>query len=169
MTLPLRPRRGGFLRPFGCGVFIRDFLRGNGSDVSSSIDAGTGSPQSDIFHHYKQALRLATAEDRAVKLEEKKAKKEKRPINPDNIEVLTRKILEKLPYKSKGCRYHSFVNYFSTLQKLGWVEQSGFVETSAFQENSPQGKPRIFFRLTAKGMSASDDEWADPKRALYGR
>jgi hypothetical protein len=165
---PLRPARGGFLRPFGCGMFIREFLLGNGPHGSPVIKPEVGAPQADIFYQYKQALRRVTAEDMAVRYEEKSAKKAKRPINPDNIETLTKKYLERLPYKSRGCRYHSFVNYFSTLQKLVWVEPSGVVETSAFQENYPQGKPRIYFRLTEIGKSAPDESWADPRKALYG-
>ncbi len=168
MTLPVRPRRGGFLRPFGCGWFIREFLLGNGPYGSPSIDPEAGAPQADICYHYKQALRRVTAEDRAVRQEEKSARRAKRPINPENIEALTKKYLERLPYKSRGCRYHSFVKYFSTIQKLGWVEPSGVVEPSAFQANYPQGKPRIYFRLTQKGKSASDEQWADPHKTLYG-
>jgi hypothetical protein len=131
------------------------------------IEPEIGAPQADIFYQYKQALRRVTAEDRAVRQEEKSAKKAKRSIAPDNIETLAKKYLERLPYKSRGCRYHSFVTYFSTLQKLGWVEPSGVVEASAFQANYPQGKPRIYFRLTEKGKSAPDYLWADPRKALY--
>jgi len=167
MTLPLRPQRGGFLHPFGCGWFIREFLLGNAPHNSSVVEPEEGAPQADIFFHYKQALRQVTAEDRAVRHEEKSAKKAKRPINPENIETLTKRYLERLPYKSRGCRYHSFVTYFSTLQKLGWVEPSGIVEASAFQANYPQGKPRIYFRLTEKGKSTPDYLWADPRKALY--
>lgn len=169
MTLPLRPQRGGFLRPFGCGTFIRDFLLGNGPYSSPLIEPEVGAPQADIFYQYKQALRRVTAEDRAVSQEERNAKREKRPINPDNIETLVKKYLERLPYKSRGCRYHSFVTYFSTLQKLGWVEPSGVVEASAFQANYPDGKPRIYFRLTQKGKSVPEDLWADPRKALYSQ
>ena len=141
---------------------------GNGPYGSPVFDSEIGSPQSDICYHYKQALRRVTAEDRAVRQEEKSAKRAKRPINPENIEALTEKYLERLPYKSRGCRYHSFVNYFSTIKKLGWVEPSGVVEYSAFQEHYSEGKPRIYFRLTQKGKSASDEQWADPRKALYG-
>ena len=165
---PLRPSRGGFLRPFGCGWFIRDFLLGHSPYGSPMINPQVGAPQSDICHHYKQALRQVTAEDRAVRQEEKRAKRDKRSINPENIAALTQKYLERLPYKSWGCRYHSFVNYFATIQKLGWVEPSGVVEPSTFQEHYPEGKPRIYFRLTEKGKSASDEQWADPRKALYG-
>jgi len=167
VTLPLKPSRGGFLRPFGCGQFVREFLSGNSPHNSPVIEPEVGAPQSDIFYHYKQALRRATAEDRAIRQEEEIAKREKRPIAPDNIETLAQKYLERLSYKSKGCRYHSFVNYFSTLQKLGWVEPSGVVEASAFQANYPQGKPRIYFHLAEKGKSAPDYLWADPRKTLY--
>lgn len=167
MTLPLRPQHGGFLRPFGCGWFIREFLLGNGPHNSPVIEPEVGAPQSDIFFQYKQALRQVTAEDRAIRHEEKSAKKAKRPINPDNIETLAKKYLERLPYKSRGCRYHSFVTYFSTLQKLGWVEETGREEPSAFQEHYPPGPPRRYFRLTEKGKTASDYLWADPRKALY--
>ena len=168
VTQPLKPSRGGFLRPFGCGWFIREFLLGNGPHGSPVIEPEVGAPQADICYHYKQALRRATAEDRAVRQEEKSARRAKRPINPENIEALTKKYLERLSYKSRGCRYHSFVNYFSTIQKLGWVEPSGIVEPSAFQEHYSEGKPRIYFRLTSKGKSASDEQWADPRKTLYG-
>jgi len=90
---PLRPARGGFLRPFGCGWFIREFLLGNTPYESPAIDPEIGCPQADIFYHYKQALRRVTAEDRAVRQEEKSARRAKRPINPDNIEALTKNIL----------------------------------------------------------------------------
>ena len=135
IELPLRPSKGGFLRPFGCGWFIREFLAGNAPYGSPAIDPEGGAPQADIFYYYKQALRQVTALDRATKLEEKRARKEHHPISPDNIEALARKYMERLPYKSKGCRYHSFVTYFSTLQKLNWVEASGIREASAFQDN----------------------------------
>jgi hypothetical protein len=164
---PLRPARGGFLRPFGCGWFIREFLLGNGPYNSPAIKPEVGAPQAGIFYQYKQALRRVTAEDRAVRQEEKSAKRAKRPINPDNIETLAKTYLERLPYKSRGCRYHSFVTYFSTLQKLGWVEPSGVVEASAFQDHYPPGKPRIYFRLTQTGKSIPDYLWADPRKALY--
>jgi len=168
MTLLLKPKRGGFLRPFGCGWFIREFLAGHGPYDSPAINPEAGAPQADTFYHYKQSLRQVTAEDMAVRLEEKRARKENRLINPDNIEVLTKQCLKRLPYKSKGCRYHSFVTYFSTLQKLGWVELSGTVEPSEFQDHYPQGKPRIYYRLTQTGQSAPTYLWANPRKALYG-
>jgi len=53
---PLRPARGGFLRPFGCGWFIREFLLGHGPNESPRIDPNVGAPQADIFYHYKTAF-----------------------------------------------------------------------------------------------------------------
>jgi hypothetical protein len=168
MVEPLKPTRGGFLRPFGCGLFIRDFLLGKGPYGSPVIDPDVGAPQADIFREYKLALMRATALDRTTRTEEKRARREKRPINPDNIEKLAKRYLSRMPYKAQGCRFHSFTIYFSTLQKLKWVEATGREEASAFQEHYPEGQPRKYFRLTEKGREASDDDWANPHRALYG-
>src|SRR4030042_6760311 len=85
---PLKPKRGGFLRPFGCGWFIRESLMGNGPYGSPKIDPDVGAPQADIFREYKMALMRATALDRATRTEEKGARREKRTINPDNIEKI---------------------------------------------------------------------------------
>ena len=167
VIIPLKPTKGGFLRPFGCGWFIREFLSGNGLGESPQIDSNTGAPQADIFYHYKNALRSATAYDRATKAEEKKARREKRSIDPENIEKLAGRYMASMPYKA-GCTFHSFVVYFSTLQRLGWVEPTGQEETSAFQGNYPLGPPRRYYRLTDAGWQASDTAWANPHLALYG-
>ncbi|HEX76342.1 MAG TPA: hypothetical protein G4O12_07180 [Dehalococcoidia bacterium] len=168
MTLPLRPQRGGFLRPFGCGWFIREYMLGHGPNGSPKIDPEVGVPQADIFHHYKLALMKAITLDRATSVEEKRARQEKRAINPDNIEKLAKRYLTRMPYKAQGCRYHSFVVYFSNLTRLGWVKPTGMEESSEFQEHYPPGQPRRYFRLTETGKSVPDDLWADPRKALYG-
>lgn len=167
MTLPLRPQHGGFLRPFGCGQFVREFLLGHGPNGSSMIDPDVGAPQADIFHHYKMALIRATAFDKATRAEEKRAKREKRLIDPENIQRLAERYLARMPYKAQGCRFHSFVVYFSNLQRLGWVEPTGREEPSSFQDHYPPGPPRRYFRLAEKGKSAPDYLWADPRKALY--
>jgi hypothetical protein len=164
----LKPARGGFLRPFGCGWFIREFLMGNGPYGSPNIDPWVGAPQADIFRHYKMAMMQVTALDRATRVEEKSARREKRPINPDNIERLAERYLARMPYKAQGCRFHSFITYFSDLQRLGWVEESGKVEPSAFQDNYPPGPPRKYYRLTEAGRQAGDNAWTNPHLALYG-
>jgi len=148
LVIPLKPTKGGFLRPFGCGWFIREFLSGNGPGESPQIDSNTGAPQADIFYHYKNALRSATAYDRATRV--------------------AKKYLARLPYKAQGCRYHSFVVYFSTLQRLGWVEPTGQEESSAFQSNYPPGPPRRYYRLTDTGIAAGDVAWSNPHLTLYG-
>jgi len=153
---PLRPARGGFLRPFGCGWFIRGFLMGHAPYDSPMVDPGVGDCQADIFYHYKVALLKVTALDRATRVEEKKAHREKRSINPDNIERLAEGYLVRMPYKTNGCRYHSFVVYFSTLQRLGWVGPTGREEPSSFQDHYPPGPPRRYFCLTRAGREASD-------------
>jgi hypothetical protein len=165
---PLKPKRGGFMRPFRFGPFVRDFLLGKGPHNSVQIDPEVGAPQAFIFQNYKLALMRATALDRATRTEEKKAKRDKRPIEPDNIEWLAEKYLARMPYKANGCRYHSFVVSFSNLQRLGWVEPSGREEPSAFQDNYPPGPPRRYFRLTEAGREASDAAWSNPRLALYG-
>ena len=167
MTLPVRPKRGGFLRPFGCGWFIREFLAGNAPYGSSVISPSVGAPQADIFHYYKEALRQITAMDRAADTETRRARREKRSIDPNNINSLYQRYLARIPYKANGCRYHSFVTYFSNLKRLGWVEPSGKVELSAFQGNYPSGQPRKYYRLTVAGKTASDSAWGNPLLALY--
>ena len=168
MVEPLRPTRGGFLHPFGCGWVVREFLSGRGPDGSTKIDPDVGAPQADIFYHYKTALLRAIASDRATRQEEKQARREKRAIDPERIERLTQRYLARIPYKSTSCRYHSFVVYFSNLQRLGWVEFTGSEEASAFQDHYPPGQPRRYFRLTKAGREASDAAWSNPQFALYG-
>jgi len=164
----LKPTRGGFLRPFGCGWFIREYLLGKGPYGSPKINPEIGAPQAVIFHDYKLTLMMATALDRATRVEEKKARREKRSISPDNIESLAERYLNRMPYKAQGCRYHSFVVYFSNLLRLGWVEFTGKTMPSSFQEHYSNGQPRKYFRLTKAGKKATDSEWADPLRTLYG-
>lgn len=169
MVEALRPRRGGFVRVFGCAQFIREFLSGHGPNGSPVIDPAVGAPQADIFYHYKMALIEATALDKATRYEERQARREKRGISPDNIERLTERYVARSPYKASGCRYHSFVVYFSTLQRLGWVEPSGKEEPSTFQDHYPPGPPRRYYRLTQAGREASDRAWSNPQLALYSR
>lgn len=168
MTLPLRPNPpGGFLRPVGTALFIRDFLLGLGPFDTPRIDPERGAPQAEIFLHYKDTLRRQFALDTAVREEEKRAKREKRPISPERIEERAEFYLTRISYKLTAMRYHSFVVYFSNLQRLGWVELTGEEEASAFQDNYPPGPPRKYFRLTDKGKAAPDHGWSNPLIALY--
>lgn len=156
------------MRPFGCGWFIREFLMGRGPEGSPHIDPQVGAPQADIFRQYKEALIRATALDKATRQEERRSKREKRSIRPDEIDRLAKIYMDRTPYKSKGCRYHSFVVYFSNLQRLGWVDDTGREEPSAFQDHYAPGPPRKYFRLTEAGRRAGDRAWANPHLALYG-
>ena len=169
MVEPLRPKKGGFMRPFGCGEFIREYLMGNGPYGSPKIDPDVGAPQADILYHYKNALMRVKALDEATKEEERRAKREKRPISPDEIERLTKEYFARIPYKTSSSTYHSFVVYFSNLQRLNWVEFTGKEEPSAFQEHYAAGYPRRYFRLTQEGWKAPESAWRNPLAALYGR
>lgn len=142
---------------------------GNAPFGSPSIDPGIGAPQADIFHYYKMARLEFTAMERATRQEERQAKRHKRGINPDNIQRIAEQRARRIPWKSNGCRYHSFVTYFSNLRRLGWVKESGVEERSSLQDHYPKGQPRKFYCLTDAGMAASESEWADPYAALYGR
>jgi hypothetical protein len=165
--MPFKPTRGGFLRPIGCGIFIRDFLAGLGPLGSIRIDAKEGACQADIFFQYKTALARVKAEDMATRDEERQAKREKRKIDPDKIASLTESYLQRISIKSRGARYHSFVMYFSTIQNLGWVKATGKEEPSEMQETFPSAPPRRFYRLTPKGRRASEDSWAHPFLTRY--
>ena len=156
------------MRPFGCGWFIREYLLGNGPYNSSQIAPEVGAPQADIFYEYKNALMRATALNKATVVEERQARKEGRPISPENIESLAERSLAHLPYKTIACKYHSFVVYFSTLRRLDWVEFTGREEPSAFQDNYPAGYSRRYFRLTPRGRIAPNSAWANPHKYLYG-
>jgi hypothetical protein len=152
VVLPLRPHRGGFLRPFGCGEFIRSFLSGEGPGGSAIISPDTGAPTEDIRSAYKTALLRAHAEDRRI------------------------------PQRLSKMRSHSFYRYFHLLKQLGWVEATGEEEGSfmggmpgARVERTPRGttlvevpQPRRYYRLTASGRGASDTDWSDPLQAIYG-
>jgi len=163
-----RPRRGGFVRPFGCGWFIREFLWGRGPGGSPRIDSSVGAPQAEVFYHYKHSLIRAIAVDRATRQEEREARRERRPIDPERIERLIIRHLRHVPYKSTGARFHSFIVYVSNLQRLGWIQFTGKEEKSAIQDHHPSAPPRRYFRLTEAGKAAPDQAWRNPRRALYG-
>lgn len=73
MVEALRPSRGGFLRPFGCGWFIKEFLLGHGpydspgidpnrtshfvsTSTSCRIDSDLGRPELNSIKHYSPLL-----------------------------------------------------------------------------------------------------------------
>ena len=167
MVEVVRPPRGGFLRPFGCGWFIREFLMGHGPEGASVIDADVGAPQADIFHEYKEALFRKYVEDAVAREVGQRARRGDRPLTVAQMEERLEYYRSRIPYKLTSCRYHSFVVYFSNLQRLAWVEPTGREEASAFQGHYPPGPPRRYFRLTKTGWDAGDVAWANPLLTFY--
>jgi hypothetical protein len=165
----LRRARGGFLRPFGCGWFIRQFLLGHGPNGSRKIDPNRGAVIDDIRYAYKSALLRAHAEDMVAMAMEK------------GIKLSFEEALERIPHRLTKMRSHSFYRYFHNLKMLGWVEATGEEEKSgmggtpgAIIRKGGKGtlvevpQPRRFYRLTNKGKAASETVWQDPLQALYG-
>jgi len=164
----LRPYRGGFLRPFGLGIFIRAYLAGLGPYGSRRIDPVEGACQTDIREHYKTALFRAHAEDAVAREIGRRIKRGIPPMTDEEEERFRLRTLERIPYKFTSIRSHSFARYFGMLTQLEWVEATGKEETSAFQEQYPDAEPRRYFRLTDRGRAASDVDWFNPQRTLYG-
>lgn len=163
----LRPARGGFLRPFGCGWFVREFLLGNAPMGSPMIDPDVGASQTDIHRYYKEALHRAWAED-MVAVEE--GERIRRGLPPLTIEEAGERVgyyLEHIPYKLTGMRYASFTLYFSHLKRLGYVEESGREEPSLVQRSYPPAPPRRYYRVTDAGNKATMADLSDPVMTLY--
>jgi len=180
VTLPAAPRRGGFARPFGCAVFILDYLAGLGLRYGvDAIDPIRGAPQTDVHAAYNQAVLLVVARDRANRREERAAHKQRRGVDLKRIEEFTRQYLLKPPRGYARMRYHSFLSYFAKLKALGWVEMTPdpltgkpITEPSLLQATYPGAPPRIYYRLTRAGRSAPARQpkaVRDPLAALYGR
>jgi len=164
--LDLRPSRGGFLRPFGCGWFIREYLLGNGPEGSRAIDPQQGAPQADINFEYKEALARATARERAERIISRMVVGGADVTEEQATRIYERE-LKKLSRKFTHMRYHSFLMYFGVLKRLGWVEVTGQSETSSIQDNYPPAPERTYYRLTKKGVEAGDDLWSNPLFTLY--
>lgn len=163
----LRPARGGFLRPFGCAWFIREFLSGNAPMGSPIIDTNIGAPQVDIHHFYKEALFRAYAEDTVALEEEERIRRKLPPLTIEEAEERTRFYLERIPQRLTRMRYPSFTRYFSHLKRLGYVEEAGKEEPSLIQERYPPAPPRRYYRLTEAGRKATMTELSDPIMSLY--
>jgi hypothetical protein len=162
----LRPNRGGFLRPFGCGWFIREFLLGNGPEGSTRIDTKRGATQADINYEYKESLAKATARERAERIISDMVIKGA-DVTEEEAEKIYQSELRKVSRKFTHMRYHSFLMYFGVLKRLGWVEDTGETEASGIQDNYPAAPSRIYYRLTQKGKKAADDYWSNPLFTLY--
>jgi hypothetical protein len=169
MTLPLRPKRGGFLRPFRCGLFIRDFLLGLGPHGSPKIKPEIGTYQAYIFKQYKLALMRATAEDKAIRTEEKRARKENRRIDPDNIEALIEEYLSRMTYKANGCRYCSYFHARQAL-KSGLTPEEISQLLSGDVDNCPEEEAVavIYAQHWAESDAHPDAEAVQKLQQTYG-
>ena len=166
MVLELRPNRGGFLRPFGCGWFIREYLLGNGPEGSHVIDPQQGAPQADINFEYKEALARATARERAERIISRMVVGGA-DVTEEQAGRIYERELKKVSRKFTHMRYHSFLMYFGVLKRLGWVEVTGQSETSSIQDNYPPAPERTYYRLTKSGIEAGDELWSNPLFTLY--
>ncbi|MDD5500789.1 MAG: hypothetical protein PHH57_03770 [Candidatus Omnitrophica bacterium] len=166
MALELRPNRGGFLRPFGCGWFIREYLLGNGPEGSRVIDPQQGAPQADINFEYKEALARATAREKAERIISRMVVGGA-DVTEDQADRIYEREMKRVSRKFTHMRYHSFLMYFGVLKRLGWVEVTGQSETSSIQDNYPPAPERTYYRLTEKGITAGDELWSNPLFTLY--
>ena len=170
MVVAIRPGRGGFLRPFGCGWFIREFLLGHGPEGSIKIDPVKGACQEDIFYHYKLALHKAYAEDAVAWENDERIRTGKDPYTEAEYAERVDWHLRRIPYKLVKSRYHSFRRYFHYLKQLKWVELTGVEEISVMQDvtgHHPASHPRKLYRLTREGIAAPDEHWSNPQRLIY--
>ena len=166
MAMRMAPTRGGFLRPFGCGWFIREFLLGNGPGGSTRIDPNRGSTQTDINFEYKDALARATARERAEKIISDMVVKGA-DVTEEEAEKIYQRESRKVSRKFTHMRYHSFLMYFGVLKRLGWVEVTEKTEPSAIQDNYPAAPERVYYRLTKVGKQAGEELWSNPLFTLY--
>jgi len=166
MAIELRPTRGGFLRPFGCGWFIREFLLGRGPEGSRVVDPETGAAQADINFEYKEALARATARERAERIISRMVVSGE-DVTEEKAENIYQRELKRISRKFTHMRYHSFLMYFGVLKRLGWVEATGRTEASAVQDNYPPAPERTYYRLTEKGVEAGEELWSNPLFTLY--
>ena len=164
--MDLRPSRGGFLRPFGCGWFIREFLLGKGPEGSKRIDHVRGATQADINYEYKEALARATAQDRAERIISRMVVSSV-DVTEEKAENIYQHELRRGFRKFTHMRYHSFLMYFGVLKRLGWVDATSETEPSSIQDNYPPAPERVYYHLTQKGIEAGEELWSNPLFTLY--
>jgi len=164
--MDIRPTRGGFLRPFGCGWFIREYLLGHGPEGSTAIDPERGAAQSDINFEYKEALARATARERSERAISRLVLSQV-DVTEELAEKIYQRELKRLSRKFTHMRYHSFLMYFGVLKRLGWVVETGDTEASSIQDNYPPAPSRIYYRITELGKQAGDNLWSNPLFTLY--
>ncbi len=166
MAIRLMPSRGGFLRPFGCGWFIREYLLGNAPEESTKIDPDRGAVQADINFEYKEALARATARERAERIISNMVVKGA-DVTEEEAEKIYQREMKRVSRKFTHMRYHSFLMYFGVLKRLGWVEPTDETEMSTIQDNYPSAPQRVYYRLTKEGKRAGGELWSNPLFTLY--
>ena len=164
--MELRPNRGGFLRPFGCGWFIREFLLGKGPEGSRVINPDRGAPQADINYEYKEALARATAREHAERIISRMVVSGV-DVTEERAAKIYQRELNRTSRKFTHMRYHSFLVYFGMLKRLSWVEATSETEPSAIQDNYPPAPERVYYRLTREGIAAGEELWSNPLFTLY--
>jgi hypothetical protein len=164
--MDLKPNRGGFLKPLGCGRFIREFLLGKEPEGSKVIDPDRGAPQADINYEYKEALARATAREHAERVISRMVVSGV-DVTEEKAETIYQRELKKISRKFTHMRYHSFLMYFGVLKRLGWVEVTGQTEASAIQDNYPPAPERVYYRLTKEGKEVGEELWSNPLFTLY--
>lgn len=167
MAEQLIPQRGGFIKPFGCGWFIRECLLGHAPEGSPVIDPQRGACQQDLFYYYKLALHHAYAQDAVDYENEQRLQQGQLIYGEEEYQARVDYFLARMPYKLVKCRYHSFSRYFHMLKQLEWVEFTGREEPSSIQDSYADAPPRRYYRLTQKGIQASDREWSNPQITLH--
>ena len=166
MVMRVAPSRGGFLRPFGCGWFIREFLLGNSPEGSRKIDPAFGAAQSDINYEYKEALARATAREKAERIISRMVL-DGDEVTEEQAQLIYERQLKKISRKFTHMRYHSFLVYFGVLKRLGWVETTGESEAASIQENHSEALDRIYYRLTEVGKEANEMLWSKSSLPSY--
>ena len=162
----LSPIRGGFMRPFGCGWFIREFLLGKGPEGSKAINPDRGAPQADINYEYKEALARATAREHAERVISRMIVSGV-DVTEEQAAKIYQRELNRTSRKFTHMRYHSFLVYFGMLKRLSWVEATSETEPSAIQDNYPPAPERVYYRLTREGIAAGEELWSNPLFTLY--
>jgi len=156
--MDLKPNRGGFLKPLGCGRFIREFLLGKGPEGSKVIDPDRGAPQADINYEYKEALARATAREHAERVISRMVVSGI-DVTEEQAEKIYQRELNRTSLKFTHMRYHSFLVYFGMLKRLNWVEATSETEPSAIQDNYPPAPERVYYRLTWEVIAAGEEPW----------
>ncbi|MCX6008942.1 MAG: hypothetical protein NTW48_02690, partial [Chloroflexi bacterium] len=78
-------------------------------------------------------------------------------VTEEQAERIYERELKRISRKFTHMRYHSFLMYFGVLKRLGWVETTEETQPSAIQDNYPPAPSRTYYRLTKKGVEASEE------------